>query len=201
MGKHGQRGMIEEWLDAMTLEELERFNADAEMNLLRGRRIDRGDFADLVKPIVGLPVSKVWRGYGSAIFLELGELHSTTSWRGKISDQGEATIMIEWSWRVEAKRSIRFGSWSEDRKIDRGLPTLVGRSVRGLEIVGRLPELVVELSGGLWVHSFMTAEGQPEWCVFLPSRHVHREYGGSEWITVERGALRHQMQIDRRRLQ
>ncbi|HEY4010455.1 MAG TPA: hypothetical protein VGM11_09920 [Acidobacteriaceae bacterium] len=32
------------------------------------------DFAEFVKPAVGLPVSHVWRGYGSAIFLELGKL-------------------------------------------------------------------------------------------------------------------------------
>ena len=88
--------------------------------------------------------------------------------------------MIQWSWRVERKRSIAFGSWSGERKINNGIASLKNRFLEEILIEGRLPELYLTLSGNLWLHSFATAEGQPEWTVFL--------LDGS-WITVDRGVL------------
>ncbi len=77
------------------------------MTVANAQRIDRDEFKQLTRPVVGLPVSRAWRGYGSA-------------------------------------------------------------------------ELVVGLSGGRWVHSFTTVEGQPEWALKLP---------GGRWISVKRGKL------------
>jgi hypothetical protein len=37
-------------------------------------RITPAEFHRLTRPAVGLPVSEVWRGGGTAIFLELGAL-------------------------------------------------------------------------------------------------------------------------------
>jgi hypothetical protein len=91
--------------------------------------------------------------------------------------------MIEWSWRVEGPRSIRFGSWSTDTKIDHGLPRLAGRRVRDVTLEGRIPELVVALSGGVWVHSFATVEPQPRWVLFL---------GDGDWCFCRRGRLERQ---------
>jgi hypothetical protein len=138
------------------------------------RPITAVEFQERVAPLVGLPVSRTWRGYGSALFLELGTLHEESSppsriWpRGRVSLKGEATVMIQWSWRVERPRSIAFGSWSTDRRMDFGIARLEGHRVEGITVEGRLPELVIALSGGLWVHAFNTAEGQPQWVLFLP---------------------------------
>ena len=88
--------------------------------------------------------------------------------------------MVEWSWRVERPRSVLFGSLSSDRRITNQLQRLVGENVTDVAIVGRLPELVVGLSGKLWLHSFTTVEGQPEWALFLPDR---------SWLCVRRGVL------------
>lgn len=93
--------------------------------------------------------------------------------------------MFQWSWRVESAGAIRFGSWSSERRITTGVQALAGRRVVDLSVTGRLPELVISLSGGLWVHSFMTAEGQPEWTVFLPD---------GSWTHVVRGRLAHNTQ-------
>ncbi len=93
--------------------------------------------------------------------------------------------MLEWSWRVESRRAVRFGSWSGDRKVSNGLASLTGRSIIELGVEGRLPELNVALTGGVWLHSFMTAEGQPAWTVFLPD---------GSWLCVERGVLVHDTQ-------
>ena len=93
--------------------------------------------------------------------------------------------MLEWSWRVERARSIEAGSWSTDRRIDAAVARLRGPRVSTLAVVGRLPELLLGLSDGRWVHSFMTAEGQPAWTLFLPD---------GSWLTVERGRIVHDVQ-------
>lgn len=138
-------------------------------------------FGALTRPLVGLTITRPWRGNGSAIFLELGRLRRRPRFHSKgYYLQGRATIMIEWSWRVERQRSIGFGSWSGDRRMTNGVVKLQNHSVEEIELESRLPELYVTLSGNLWVHSFATAEGQPEWTVFL--------FDGS-WITVDRGLV------------
>ena len=135
-------------------------------------------FSDLIAPLIGLPVGHIWRGHGSAIFLELGALSRSEG----NNPTGQATLMIEWSWRVEASRSVSFGSFSSSRKIDSGLSNLVGRRIESIELFGRLPEVALRLSGGRWVSSFATAEGQPEWGLLLGQRGT---------ISVERGAVVH----------
>ncbi len=141
------------------------------------KRITEAAFIQLIQPLIGLPITKVWRGYGSAIFLELGTLQTSME-AGKLMENGEATIMIEWSWRVKKARSILFGSWSSDRKITSCLNKLTGASIEKLGVVGRLPELEIKLSNGLFVSSFMTAEGQPEWAILFPDRPPVTVYGG-----------------------
>jgi hypothetical protein len=145
--------------------------------------ISRERFRDLTRPLAGLPVSRAWRGAGSAIVLELGALEKRYERTGK--PKGEAALIIDWSWRVEGARSVPFGSWSGDRKIANGLRSLVGRTVLDLQVTGRLPELSVTLSGNRWLQSFMTAEGQPAWSVFLQDE---------SWLCVERGVLVHDEQ-------
>jgi hypothetical protein len=153
--------------------------------------ITRERFAELARGAAGLPVSHTWRGFGSAIFLELGRLHeppplrATPPARRPPNPRGEFGVMLEWSWRVERARSIEAGSWSTDRRIDTAVARLRGPRVIELAVTGRLPELVLALSDGRWVHSFMTAEGQPEWTLFLPD---------GSWLTVERGRIIHDVQ-------
>ena len=139
--------------------------------------------------LVGLPVSDVWRDYGSAIFLQFGELHSRTIRRrdgspvtrqGDITYmQGEITLMIEWSWRIERPRSILGGSWSDERRWPGMFKKLLGAIVEDVQLIGRLHEIEVSLSNGLRVVSFMTAESQPAWALISQvnprgSLHVRR---------------------------
>ncbi len=74
--------------------------------------------------------------------------------------------MIEWSWRIESEDAILCGSWSDEEGWDRVFKSLIGRKVQDALIYGRLPELSIALTGGLYVASFMTAEGQPAWTIF-----------------------------------
>ncbi len=93
--------------------------------------------------------------------------------------------MLDWSWRVERARSIEAGSWSTDRRINATVAKLRGPRVTEVAVTGQLPELVLQLSDGRWVHSFMTAEGQPEWTLFLPD---------GSWLTVKGGRIIHDVQ-------
>ena len=127
--------------------------------------ITKEEFEQMTRCLVGLPITRPWRGGGSALFLELGSLADTGASRGK--PKGEATVMIEWSWRVESPRAIVFGSWCGVRKIDRGIQNLAGLNIEDISLVGRLPEIMIQLSGGRWIQSFMTADGQPVWTLFL----------------------------------
>ena len=162
------------------------------------RRIAKPTFVALVEPLLGLPISRPWRGYGSTLFLELGTLRdeplspSPRRPKGAVSQKGKATVMIDWSWRVERARSIAFGSWSTERRMTSGVAKLLDHHVETIDVVGRLPELTLTLSDHLWVQAFNTSEGQPEWTVFLPDR---------SWLTVVGGHLVHntQNQVSARR--
>jgi hypothetical protein len=115
----------------------------------------------------GMPVSHVWRGYGSALVIELGNLTPRTRRDGSPGEpQGEINLMIEWSWRIEEERSILCGSWSKEELWAPSFGRLLGQHVDDLATFGRLPEVMLSLSGGLHVSSFMTAEGDPAWTLF-----------------------------------
>lgn len=114
--------------------------------------------------IVGLPLSSIWRGHGSAIFLEIGQLHPVQRRDGSSgSARGDYTIMMEWSWRIENQTAILGGSWSNEGGWDTLFQSLIGQTVRDMSVFGRLPELSLALSGEKYVVSFMTADGQPAW--------------------------------------
>ena len=164
------------------------------MKRTRGRtNITRERFHELTRPLVGMPVSHAWRGFGSAIFLELGQLTTytrTCRTRGEVTEtDGEITLMLEWSWRVERPGSIEFGSWSTNPRITRGVESLQGHTILEVELEGRLPELVLTLDGKRWLHTFMTAEGQPKWAIRLRDDawlgihrgHLYRQGPRSEW--------------------
>lgn len=136
------------------------------------------------KTLVGKKVSHVWRGHGSAIFLEFGKLNSRTRKDGSVGNpDGELTFMIDWSWRIEKPKSILGGSWSSEKKIDNILKKLEGATVDAVEFFGRLPEISVSLSNGLHVVSFNTSEGQPDWSLLTRSPFIGH-------LCVERGVLK-----------
>ena len=151
------------------------------MAIVERHRVDDARFQRLTAPLVGLPVTRPWRGYGSALFLELGPLKRVRiTRRAGHSLKGLASVMIEWGWRVERPRSVEFGSWSLDRRIDSGIRSLQRAKVESVQLDGRLPELSLGLSGGRWLRSFMISGGQPRWALFLPD---------GSWLCVQRGVL------------
>jgi hypothetical protein len=145
---------------------------------------DPSSFEEFVHPLIGMPVSRIWQGYGSAIFVEFGVLQSRNKRDGQPgSPRGEWTLMIEWSWRVEGKRRIWCGSWSDGERWPRAFARLQGRNVGSISLNGRLPEIDLGLDNGLHLVSAMTAEGDPAWGL------IKRQDGASISLQVVAGRL------------
>ncbi len=125
------------------------------------------DFSELCRAAVGMTVSYVWRGYGSALFLELGQLTPTMRSSGEAgAPDGEISIMIEWGWRIEQGVTIQCGCWSDEALWQPSFAGLVGHKVTEVTIFGVLPEITLWLESDLRVSSFMVAEGDPVWVIF-----------------------------------
>lgn len=117
----------------------------------------------------GLIVAHVWRGYGSALFVEFGALTPTTRMRkdgSPSAPSGEIGLMIEADWRIEDACTIVCGSGSDEELWEQTFATLIGKHVVNMATFGRLPEILVSLSDGFHVASFSTLEGDPEWTLF-----------------------------------
>ena len=124
------------------------------------------DATSFIEALIGKRVSHVWRGHGSAIFLEFGDLAPGVVRKGNESNPtGELSLMIQWSWRIENARSILGGSWSSEGKWRGMFAKVLGANVTDVEFFGRIPEVSVSLSNGRRVVSFSTVEGQPEWAL------------------------------------
>jgi hypothetical protein len=122
-------------------------------------------FVEMTTGLIGITVTHIWRGYGSAIFIELGELKPGRLLRNGTpgNPRGPFGLKIEWSWRIEGKRRIWCGSWSDESRWERVFARLLGSQVASISLFGRLPEIDMRLSNGLHIVSMMTAEGDPQW--------------------------------------
>ena len=130
-------------------------------------------------------VSQIWRGHGSALFVELGQLTPRTRRDGGVAaPEGEIGVMIEWSWRIEKARSILCGSWSDEHLWQAAFDQLIGRDVATIEVFGRVPELCVAFSGDFHLASFMTAAGDPAWTLF-----DRRVADDCVWIHCQAGSI------------
>ncbi len=92
--------------------------------------------------------------------------------------------MVEWSWRIENRTSVVCGSWSDESIWQSAFDKLKGARVVDLWLFGRLPEISIGLTNDLFLSTFMTAEGDPEWA--LADRRVAPL---SRWLSVRDGQL------------
>ena len=162
------------------------------MNDLKLYHQDAPAFDSFTAPLIGLPVSHVWRGNGSSLFIEFGKLHPRSLRDGSVQlrddgsqsrQNGDWSLMIEWSWRIEGPRSIICGSWSKEGRWPRAFSLLQNATVVSARVFGRLPEIEITFSNRLDVLSFMTSNGDPAWVLFdLRSPRAR-------WIYVRRGSL------------
>jgi hypothetical protein len=141
-------------------------------------------FDQVSRDLVGVELTHLWQGHGSAIFLEFGKLPPTTRRDGSAGQpNGEIEIGIEWSWRIEDVTSIICGSWSEGKLWEPSFDRIRGASVRKLSLFGRLPEIDLEFVNDHHLVSLATSEGQPQWHV------VDRRGTKARWFFVRNGQL------------
>jgi hypothetical protein len=130
------------------------------------------------------------------LFVEFGDLTTGRIRKdGSVGNpDGQMSLMIEWSWRIERPRSILCGSFSEESQWSKAFEKLLGATVTKAALFGRLPEISISLSNDLHLASFMTADGQPHWTLF------DRATSDTSWLTVRQGRVVHQRNSDYPRL-
>jgi hypothetical protein len=111
-----------------------------------------------------MPVSLPWKGYGSAIFLELGRLSPLEGGRQR-QNKGEACISFEWDWRIEKETAVLYGSSNSGPTIEKGIPDLRGAAISDISISGEVPELTIHFSNGQRLRSMVMVSGDPQWTV------------------------------------
>ncbi len=151
-----------------------------EFNAVQSSPVSLKEFHELTSSLVSLPISRPRGGYYRTALFHLGNLTERPFRDGRAILEGEASLMLEWDWRVEKGKAIWFSSRNCVTKREKGLASLTGETLRSVMVEGRLPELVIELSNDRWIRSFGLVEEQPTWTVF-PKR------GG--WITSRSGEL------------
>lgn len=133
----------------------------------------------LIRPLVHMPISLPWKGHGSAIFLELGNLAPLERPRQR-HQNGDATIYIGWDWRVEDGSRVLYGSSNSKPEIEDGIDALVGITISSLTIRGSVPELAIEFSNGASLMSAAMCTDTSEWSIRLP---------GAIWISCVDGTV------------
>ncbi len=136
-------------------------------------------FEALTRPLIGLSVSLPWKGYGSAVFFELGDLSSLETKRAH-HNKGAACISVLWDWRVEVGSSVLYGSSNSQPRIEAGIRALQGKTIDSLRVVGQVPELEVRFSNDYCLKSMVMVTGDPEWSI---------KTVGGQWIYVRDGKL------------
>lgn len=126
--------------------------------------------------LAGMPVSRTWKGNGTAIFLELGALTNDAKRR---YPRGEVTVYVGWDWRVERGTGVLFGSSNPGSGIADGIATLAGLTIQSAAIAGVVPELLLVFSDGARLQSAAMCTATSAWDVSLP---------GDVWMSCVDGA-------------
>ena len=105
--------------------------------------------------------------------------HLTTD----ILSEGEVSLGVEWSWRIEDPIAIHCGSWSEEDRWEPAFDMLRHARIARCELFGALPEVAITTDTGVRFLSFSTTDGQPQWHL------VDRREGPDRWFTVREGQL------------
>ena len=94
--------------------------------------------------------------------------------------------MIEWSWRIEGKRRIWCGTFSDVELWPRAFSRLKEAKVNSATLYGRLPEIDLGFSNGLHLLSMMTGEGDPAWKLTKHGEGTQTSaYVRPGWIQIE----------------
>jgi len=149
-------------------------------------------------PLIGLPVTHAWKGYGTALFLEFGNLRpGGTRQDGSLRNPcGDVGLSLSRGWRIEGKHSILCSFMTEELQWPKLLACLARGTVASVATSDRLPEISVKLSTGLHIVSLTVERLYPDWAIFdycsrglelgTSTRWLHVQYGRLHIDTPER---------------
>jgi len=132
----------------------------------------------LLNTLVGMPVSHVWFSDYSVFYLELGELTPSTQRRrdgSLMNPHGEARIYAGFDWRIERSHSICCGRHDSVTRRESVIRSLVGTVVTEANVSGRVHELSIGFSNGLWLATFDMSPGGPEWHILFKKKEAYLE--------------------------
>jgi hypothetical protein len=139
--------------------------------------VTTSDFLTRASALIGLPISRAWKGYGSTVFLELGELLLSEAHPKGVS---QACISIDWDWRTESESKIICGSSNSGPEIANHLAMFEGETVKELVLDGSPRELNLVISSGLRLRSMSMVTGSPQWAI---------RFSDGIWFSCEADAL------------
>lgn len=101
-----------------------------------------------LKHILNKKISKAWKGYGSALFLELGNLHEELAWKkgSKLTTAsiGEWTLSSEGAWKLfRNKQEILDAENAKDIELENRIMELEDLTIKSVEFTNKL---VLQLS-------------------------------------------------------
>lgn len=141
-------------------------------------------FSRLRFALMGLPLSNIWQGHGSALFLEFGKLAARKRSDGTIGQPwGQVSVELEFDWRVELGRAIVCGSKGNRELWDAHFKRMKGKAAVDLTLVGDVPELCIELTGGYRLLTSSLHEDGPYWAL------ADRTKGAAVWVYFENGQI------------
>ncbi|MBI2418773.1 MAG: DUF3027 domain-containing protein [Ignavibacteriales bacterium] len=144
------------------------------------------EFNDLVKPLIGKPVSLAWKGHGTALFLEIGMLRALKDRNQNIPD-GEVCISPDFEWRIEFEKRVLCGSSNWIPFIEEKLKMLEGLEILGISVDPVTLELEIKLTNDLIVRAIKLTKGDPDWTI---------RYLDDNYISVENSCLFYQNDND-----
>lgn len=141
---------------------------------------------DLFNELIGMPVSHVWFSDYSVFFIELGVLTPSEHTRrdgSLMNPYGQMTIYAGFDWRIERKRSIFCSKSSTRKRREVVCQSFVGTTITEATCFGRLLELQIGFSNGLWLMTFEISPGQPRWSIGFKDRGIHLSSKRGNFIT------------------
>jgi hypothetical protein len=141
-------------------------------------------FQQFCAPLVGLPVTHIWRGYGTALYLEFGDLHPRRLSDGSSGNPtGDWELLIASGWRIEGRGLALCDSESDDSHWQEVFRGLMNATVEVVSLVGELPEIALALSNELRLISMTGAQRSPQWTLF------DNRKNRAGWAAIKSGIL------------
>ena len=127
--------------------------------------IDENRFAELAGPLVGLPISTVWLGDCTALYLEIGPLTDVYPHSGRPKAQHTAYLRFHWVLESDAGQEL---SSTDAEAAARIGSALAGDQVSAV-MFSESCEIVLALASQRRLRSVASEPAEPEWSLHLPS--------------------------------